>query len=417
MYIINIGNELLFGKTINTNAAFIAEKLTSAGIDIHKTIVISDEPNTIYKTISDSFKESDWIITTGGLGPTKDDMTKKVIAQYFKLDFEIDQSTLETVIKMFSDRGLETIEINKKQAEIPAGAIVLPNKNGTAPGLWIEKNGKTLIALQGVPFEMQAILLESVIPLLKQKYKGVCAVVHKDILTSGMGESMIAQKIEVWEKRLPKALSLAYLPSPGQVLLRLTARAKDEKTAKQFIEVQLPALIKLINSSLVSTDGETLTEVVSKLLTKHQKKLAIAESCTGGYISHLITSLPGSSRFFKGSIVSYSNEIKRDILNVRESNLKKHGAVSEFVVTDMAINTMNLFDTDYVVAISGVAGPSGGTKDKPIGLIWVAVATPTRVVCQKFLLGKNGGREVIIKRAAMAALNMLRIELIKNDEK
>jgi len=412
MHLINIGNELLFGKTINTNAAFIAERMTEKGIEVKKLIVIADDPDTIFETITDCFKETDWIITTGGLGPTKDDMTKNVIARYFEVGFEVHQPTLETVIKMFSDRGLEASEMNRKQAEIPVGAIVLPNQNGTAPGLWMEKNGKTLIALQGVPFEMQAILLESVIPLLREKYKGAHAVVHKNLLTSGIGESALAQKIEDWENGLPKDISLAYLPSPGQVLLRLTARADNEELAKQALEAQLPALIKTIHPYLVSTEGETLVEEVSKLLKKNRKKLAVAESCTGGYISHLITSLPGSSQFFEGSIVSYSNEVKRDILNVREANLKKHGAVSEMVVTDMAINTMSLFETDYAIATSGIAGPSGGTEEKPVGLVWIAVATPTRVITQKFLFGKNGGRDVIIKRAAMSALNMLRMELI-----
>jgi len=412
MHIINIGNELLFGKTINTNAAFIAEKLYDTGIEVEKSIVIADNPNTIFRTIADTFKETDWIITTGGLGPTKDDMTKKIIAQFFEVDLELDDNTLQHLIKMFSERGWKLDEVNKEQAKIPAGAIALFNKNGTAPGLWMEKNGKTLIALQGVPFEMQAILLESVIPLLKQRYTNIHTVLHKNLLTSGIGESALAQKIENWENALPKGITLAYLPSPGQVLLRLTARADNESLAKQMIEEQLPALLNIIQPYLVSTEGETLVEIVSTLLKKNRKKLAIAESCTGGYISHLLTSLSGSSQFFEGSIVSYSNEIKRDILNVRESNLKKHGAVSEMVVTDMAINTMSLFETDYAIATSGVAGPSGGTEEKPIGLVWIAVATPTRVITQKFLFGKNGGREVIIKRATMAALNMLRLELV-----
>ena len=415
MHLINIGNELLFGKTINTNAAFIAEKLTDTGIEVKKTTVIADGPDTIFKTITDSFKETDWIITTGGLGPTKDDMTKNVIAQYFEVGFVEDKQTMKDLVRMFKERGWGEIdEVNKKQAEIPVGAIALTNKNGTAPGLWIEKNGKTLIALQGVPFEMQAILTESVIPLLKEKYKGAHTVVHKNILTCGIGESMLAQKIEKWENALPKELSLAYLPSPGQVLLRLTARADDANTANQLIEKQLPELFEIIRPYLVSTEGESLVEVVSNILKKQGKKLTVAESCTGGYISHLLTSLPESSQFFEGSIVSYSNEVKRDILNVRETNLKKYGAVSEMVVTDMALNAMSLFETDYAIATSGIAGPSGGTEEKPIGLVWIAVASPTKVTTQKFLFGKNGGREVIIKRAAMAALNMLRIELFKN---
>jgi nicotinamide-nucleotide amidase len=411
MYIINIGNELLFGKTINTNASFIAEKLYATGIEVKKNIVIADEPGTISKTIADAFRETDWIISTGGLGPTKDDMTKNVIAQYFEVGLEVHQATLDTVIKMFAERGLEASEMNRKQAEIPVGAIVLPNKNGTAPGLWIEKHGKTLIALQGVPFEMQALMTESVIPLLKQKYQGIHGVVHQNILTTGIGESALAQKIEDWENALPKNITLAYLPSPGQVVLRLTARAENETAAKKMIENQLPALFNIIRPCLVSTENESIIEVIAKILIKNKKRVAVAESCTGGYISHLITSFPGSSQFFEGAMVSYSNEIKRNILNVREVNLKKHGAVSEMVVTDMAINTMSLFETDYAIATSGIAGPTGGTEDKPVGLVWIAVATPTKVITQKFLFGKSGGREVIIKRAAMAALNMLRIEL------
>jgi nicotinamide-nucleotide amidase len=411
MHIINIGNELLFGKTINTNAAFIAEKLTDTGIEVTKSIVIADKPAIILQTVTDSFKETDWIITTGGLGPTKDDMTKEVIAQYFEMGFELHQPTLETVIKMFSERGLEVSEINRKQAMIPVGATVLPNRNGTAPGLWLEKNGKTLIALQGVPFEMQAILTESVIPMLKQKYKNTHVVVHKNILTSGAGESVLAQKIEKWENALPEEITLAYLPAPGQVLLRLTTRANDETIAQQLIETQLPDLLKIIQPYLVSIENESLVGVIAKILKNNNKKLAVAESCTGGYISHLITSLSGSSQFFEGAIVSYSNETKHDILNVRETNLKRYGAVSEMVVTDMALNAMSLFETDYAVATSGIAGPNGGSEEKPVGLVWIAVATPVKVVAQKFLFGKNGGREVIIKRAAMAALNMLRIEL------
>jgi len=414
MHIINIGNELLLGKTINTNAAFIAEKVADAGIKVEKLIVIADEPERIIDTISNCFKETDWIITTGGLGPTKDDMTKNAIAKYFNVGFEMHSPTLEAVVTMFTDRGLEAGEINRKQAEIPMGALVLPNKNGTAPGIWMEKNGKTLIALQGVPFEMQPILLESVIPLLKEKYKGIQGIAHKSFLTCGIGESALAHLLENWENALPKHLSLAYLPSPGQVILRISAQAAEKSAAMQMIDKQTPSLLEIITPYLVTTEEETLVEIVSTLLKKNKKTLAIAESCTGGYLSHLITSLPGSSQFFEGSIVSYSNVVKRDILNVREQNLKKHGAVSEMVVTDMAINVMSLFETDYTIATSGIAGPGGGTVEKPMGLVWVAVATPTRVVTQKFLFGKNGGREIIIKKAASSALNMLRKEIMKD---
>lgn len=413
MHIISIGNELLYGKTLNTNAAFIAEQLFYLGITVDKTIVIGDNPDQILKTLAESFAETDLIITTGGLGPTKDDMTKNVLARYFELDFEIHENTLIEVIKMFKARGGEASEINRKQAEVPRGAIVFQNKNGTAPGLCISKNEKTLIALQGVPFEMQAVMLESVVPYLRDNYKNIIPSEHLNIVTSGIGESALSDLLEKWELALPEHFTLAYLPSPGQVLLRLTGRGKEKNILLNELTEQFENAHSILEPYLVSTKNESVTEVISKILKHRKKRLAVMESCTGGYLSHLITALPGSSQFFEGGLISYSNEIKRDILNVREVNIKKHGAVSEMVVTDMAINGMGLFDVDYTIAVSGVAGPAGGTEEKPIGLVWIAVASTTRVITQNFLFGKNGGRDVIIKRAAYAALNMLRLELLK----
>jgi len=416
MIIINIGNELLYGKTINTNASFLSEKLYHAGYEVNKILIIQDEREAIISTLSAAFEETDIVLMTGGLGPTNDDITKAVIAAFFDTYFILDNQVLQQITEMFAAHGIEVNELNRQQAEIPFGAQAIPNPNGTAPGIWIEKQGQLLVAMPGVPFEMKAMFENHVLPQLKEKKPSSSIILHHEILTSGIAESALAEKIADWEKALPAPLTLAYLPSPGKIQLRLTAKGNQNR--QEFLETSLKTesdkLKNVIAPYIVSTQNETVEEIVARLLKKTGKKLAVAESCTGGYISHLITSLPGSSSYFQGSIVAYSNDVKREILNVREGNLRKEGAVSEFVVNDMAINTMGLFDVDYTIATSGIAGPLGGTPAKPVGTVWIAVATPTRIKAQKFSFGSAGGREVIIKRATYAALNMLRIELLKD---
>ena len=416
MIIVSIGNEILYGKTVNTNAPFISDQLYKIGIEVQKVITIGDQRSEIESTLNQVFNESDLVIATGGLGPTKDDITKEVICEYFKTPLVLHQPTLEHITKMFEKRGFTLTEVNQKQAEIPENAIVLKNNNGTAPGLWMESNGKVLVILPGVPFEMKSILLNEVIPLLKKKCETNKVIIHKEIITAGIGESNLSDMIETWELSLPKHISLAYLPKPGQLLLRLTGRGvKGEETQlNQELESQLVMLKKIANKYIISFENESLVEVIGKWLSKNNKRLAVAESCTGGYLSHLITSIPGSSQFYEGGIVSYSNNVKREILNVREQNLKKHGAVSEFVVNDMAINTMGLFDVDFTIAISGIAGPDGGTSEKPVGTVWIAVASTTNIIAEKFSFGTQGGREVVIQRAANSALYMIYNMIKKN---
>lgn len=408
MIIISIGNEILFGKTINTNASFIADQLYTIGIEVQKVITIADDKEQIFNTITSAFIETDLIVMTGGLGPTKDDITKQVICDYFHVGQKTDDTTLKEIQAMFQRRGFTLNEINRLQASIPEGAIALSNKNGTAPGIFLEKDQKILIAMPGVPFEMKAIVTNELIPLLKNRFQNHHIVIHKEIITAGIGESALSELIEPWELALPKHITLAYLPSPGKLMLRLTGRSDhgEEKILNEELEHQLTLLKKISKSYIISDQNQALEEVIGTLLKQKKGKMAVAESCTGGYLAHLITSVPGSSEYFEGGLVSYSNHIKKEILNVRELNLKKHGAVSEFVVNDMAINTMGLFDVDYTIAISGIAGPSGGTPEKPVGTVWIAVADPVKVIAEKFTFGSEGGREVVIQRAARAALYM-----------
>ena len=409
MIILSIGNEILFGKTVNTNASFMADQLYKIGIEVEKVITIGDQKSEIENTLNQAFQKTDLVIATGGLGPTKDDITKKVISDYFNTSLIVHQPTLDRITKMFKERGYALTEVNQKQAEVPENAIVLKNDHGTAPGLWIESNGKTLVIMPGVPFEMKSIFTNEVIPLLKKKYNEDRMIIHKEIITAGIGESNLSDMIEHWELALPKHLTLAYLPTPGKLLLRFTGRGvkSQEKELLEEMESQMVLLKKIAGTHIISTENESLVEVIGKWFIKHKKKLAVAESCTGGYLAHLITAVPGASEFFEGGLVSYSNTIKREILNVRELNLKKHGAVSEFVVNDMAINSMGLFDVDYTIAISGIAGPNGGAPEKPVGTVWIAVASPTKIVAEKFQFGTQGGREVVIHRAAHSALYML----------
>lgn len=417
MKIINIGDELLIGQVINSNAAYIAERMGSIGLPVDEIKMIGDDPEQIRKSIEEGFKTTDLLILTGGLGPTKDDMTKDVIADYFNVGMVTDELTLNQLNTFMKERGIELSESNRRQSEIPEGSKALLNKNGTAPGIWVEKEGKVLVSLPGVPFEMKAMMEETLLPLLICHFNTERVILHKVVQTIGVGESTLSDMLDAFEKDLPPYIKLAYLPRPGIVRLRLTAVGTSKEELENELSVKVDNLNKIAGEYIWSYEDNQIEEVVGYLLRKHGGQLAVAESCTGGFLSHLITSVPGSSDYFKGGIVSYSNEIKRQILNVREQNLKKHGAVSEPVVTDMAINTMGLFDVDYTIAISGIAGPDGGTQDKPVGTVWIAVATTTRMTTSQFHFGTAGGREVIIQRAAVMALDMLRKEILKNNKR
>ena len=414
MILINIGDELLIGQVVNTNAAFIGQQMSAAGFELTDVITIGDDGQAIRDTVTSALAKTDVVIMTGGLGPTKDDITKKIICDIFQRELVMDEPTLQHVTEIFASRGMDLTETNRQQALVPKDCTVLSNPLGTAPGLWIEQDSKVLIALPGVPFEMEKLIKDEVMPRLEAHKKDQHAILHRVLQCTNISESGLSDLLENFEKQLPAELKLAYLPKPGIIRLRLTARGDDKESLKTLLDQHFSELKTLTTEYAFTDEDIEIEEVVGRLLTKAGKTLATAESCTGGYVAHLITSVPGSSRYFQGSLVSYSNDIKRDLLNVREDNLKRRGAVSEQVVSDMALNAMGLFDVDYTIATSGIAGPDGGTKDKPVGTVWIAVATPVRLTTHEFHFGSRTGRKQIIERAARAALNMLRVEIEKD---
>ena len=414
MILINIGDELLIGQVINTNAAFIGQQVAAAGFELTDVITIGDDGQNIRETVTSALAKTDVVIITGGLGPTRDDITKKIISDIFQRELVMDEPTLQHVTEIFASRGMALTETNRQQAMVPQGCTVLSNPLGTAPGLWIEQDGKVLIALPGVPFEMEKLIRDEVKPRLQTHKRDQHAILHRVLQSTNISESGLSDLLENYEQQLPSELKLAYLPKPGIIRLRLTTRGDNAPALQTMLDEHFSTLKRLTAEYAFTDEDIEIEEVVGRLLTKSGKTLATAESCTGGYVAHLITSVPGSSRYFQGSLVSYSNDIKRDLLNVREDNLKRRGAVSEQVVSDMALNAMGLFDVDYTIATSGIAGPDGGTKEKPVGTVWIAVATPVRLTTREFHFGSRTGRKQIIERAARAALNMLRVEIEKD---
>ena len=407
--IISIGNELLSGQE-NTNASWIAKKLNINGVNVLKIYTIADDKNDIANTIGISFSEADIIIMTGGLGPTKDDITKSTLCQYFGCNIKFSETAYKNVEKIFKDRGLPVTHINKKQAEVPDVAKIIPNLRGTAPGLWFDKEEKTLVAMPGVPFEMKEMFENFIIPEIKAKYQ-LPKIISKTILTQGIGESFLADMIADWEKSIPKSVKLAYLPSPGIVKLRLTGTDENNNQIEITIDNLIISLQQIISEYIFGYDNQKLEEIIGAMLIKKSATVCTAESCTGGYISHLITTCPGSSEYYKGSVISYSNEAKTDILNIDKSIIETHGAVSEEVVRAMAVNARLLLKTDYCIAITGIAGPAGGSATKPVGTVWIAIAFADNVLTKMFLFGEN--RMTNITKSANTSLNMLRKELLK----
>ena len=414
MILINIGDELLIGQVVNTNAAFIGQQLSAAGFPLTEVITIGDDGDAIRDALEAAFRRSDTVMVTGGLGPTKDDITKKVVCGLFHRELVIDELVLRHVTDIFAARGLPLTETNREQALVPDGSVVLPNALGTAPGLWMEVDGKLLVMLPGVPFEMERLVKEEVVPRLQARDTRHHAVLYRVLQCTDITESGLSDLLEPYERQLPPELKLAYLPVPGIIRLRLTAEGDDKERLRALLNEQFQKLKEAAGAYAFTDEDLKMEEVVGRLLARLERKVATAESCTGGRIANLITSVPGSSRYFEGSMVSYSNEVKRDLLNVREDNLKRRGAVSEEVVSDMALNAMGLFDVDYAIATSGIAGPDGGTDQKPVGTVWIAVASPTRLATREFHFGSRTGRAQIVERAAHAALNMLRIEIEKD---
>ncbi len=408
--IITIGDEILIGQVVDTNSAWMAQHLNDIGIDIKQITSVSDNEQHIINALNEAKQRADIILITGGLGPTKDDITKNTLCKYFNTKLVFNEKAYAAVEHQFKIRGKEVTPTNRKQAELPENCSGIYNKNGTASGMWFEEDGKVFVSMPGVPFEMKAMMENDVIPLLKQKFK-TPFIYHRTILTQGAGESFLADRIENWEENLPSHIRLAYLPSPGAVRLRLTAKGASEKI-KDETEEQVKKLIPIIEKYIYGYDDETLEEIIGKLLKEKKQTISTAESCTGGYVAHLITSVAGSSDYFIGSIVSYANRVKENLLNVEADLLEQHGAVSEQVVLVMAKNAKEKFHTDYSIAVSGIAGPGGGTPQKPVGTVWIAIATPQKVFAENFRFGNHRLRNILV--SSQTALNMLRKELVKN---
>ena len=410
--IISIGDELLIGQVVNTNAAWIAEQLNLIGIKVDEILAISDNGKEIERAVKYAISRHDLVITTGGLGPTKDDITKQCLASIFNAKLVLNETMLANNTAYFKARGYELTDINRKQAEVPDCCEVIENTCGTAPGMWFNTpNGGVLIAMAGVPYEMRTMMERDLIPRLKALNSGEI-IIHKTIMTHGLGESFLSERIAAWEDALPSNFKLAYLPQPGILRLRLSAFGTDENVLNAEISKQLDELHCLIPELIYGYDNESLESVVFRLLRDKKQTLSIAESCTGGYIAYRITSIPGSSSIFQGSVVAYDNNVKLNFLNVTLKTIEDFGSVSEPCVREMAEGAKKVFQTDYAIAVSGVAGPGGGTEEKPVGTVWIAVATPEKTVSKKFSYGDNRERNVL--RACLSALNMLRLELTKN---
>lgn len=406
--IITIGDEILFGHILDTNTQWIGGELTAAGILPVRKTSVGDRYEEIIEALHRAFERYDVVIVTGGLGPTKDDITKKTLCDFFNTELVMHEEALAHVTAFFAKRGREMIEANRQQAALPKSCKYLVNHWGTAPGMWFEQDGKVLVSLPGVPYEMKELMTHSVLPGLKA-YFVLPVIVHHTIRTIGIGESFLAEKIAPWEDSLPAHIKLAYLPSFSGVRLRLTGFGKDENEVKSEILGYSETLKEPIGAYIYGYGEIEIEEAIGQLLNDNPATVSTAESCTGGYVAHRLTSVPGSSAYFSGSVVSYSNKVKEEVLGVPGEYLRDYGAVSEQVAVAMAEGVREKLKSTYAISTTGVAGPSGGTPEKPVGTVWIACAGPEGTVTRKLQLGTL--RDVNIQLTAMHVLNMLRQEL------
>jgi len=406
--VITIGDEILFGQITDTNTQWMSAGLSKIGIRTIRKSSVGDNEKQILQILKEAESRADIILITGGLGPTKDDITKKTLARYFGSGLVLNEEALANVTEIFTRRGFELTEINRQQAMVPDNCTCLVNKVGTAPGMWFEHNGKVFVSMPGVPHEMKW-LMENIVLEKLTIYFQTPVIYHKNIRTIGIGESFLAQKIEAWEDALPPHIRLAYLPSMGQVKLRLTATGSNLMTLREEVQQQIDTLLTLVPEYVYGYDDDDLEIVVGRLLQERGLTLAAAESCTGGYVSHTLTKVPGSSAYFKGSLVVYSNQMKVDELDVKPETLAQHGAVSEETIRQMAENVRRKLNTDIGIATSGIAGPDGGTEEKPVGTVWIAYADHEKTVVKKLQLFRD--RLINIQYTALSVLNLLRQNL------
>ncbi len=411
--IITIGDEILIGQIVDTNSAFIAKSLDRIGVEIHEMISISDSKQHILDTFAKFQNKVDLVLITGGLGPTKDDVTKKTFCDYFGDELIVNKEVEEHVIELI-DRVMnrKASQINKDQALVPSKCTVLHNKVGTAPGMWMKKENTVFVSLPGVPYEMKYLVENEIIPKVVREYKRPY-ILHKTILTYGQGESLVAERIENWENNLPDFIKLAYLPSPGRVRLRLSAKGIDKELLETSIAENVISLSKIIGDIIVGyEDEETIEIIVGRLLGQQNKTISTAESCTGGKIAQILTSVSGASNYFNGSVVSYATETKISVLGLSEELIKEHSVVSAAVVKQMAINVKRMMKTDYAIATTGNAGPTKGDSNAEVGTVFIALATPNEVIVEQFNFGQP--REKVIDRTVIKSMEMLRKEILKN---
>jgi nicotinamide-nucleotide amidase len=402
--VITIGTEILYGHILDTNSQFISNLLSDIGVQVILKSSVGDARDEILSILAYAEKLSSLIFITGGLGPTNDDITKRCLSEYLNSPIRINQQALTEVSAYFKSRGLPFTESNQRQAELPIMAQVITNDMGTAPGMWLERDDHLFISMPGVPHEMQHMLRSKVIPRIRERYQ-TPIILHKLIMTAGIGESWLADKIAGWEEQLPPYISLAYLPGYGQVKLRLTGTGDEPELVKSELGEKVIQLRKLIPEYIYGEDGLTLQEKIGQILRTRRETISTAESCSGGYVSHLITSIPGSSDYFTGGLVAYQNEVKIKELGVSRKTLEKFGAVSEETVREMSMGCREKFNSDYGISTSGIAGPSGGTPEKPVGTVWMAVTDPSGTITRKFSIAKD--RINNIKYSSTAALILL----------
>ena len=406
--IISIGDELLYGQTLDTNAHWISHKLDEYNIKVFQRTTIGDDADQILNAFATAAERVDIVLITGGLGPTKDDLTKPLLAKYFGVGMVHHEEVLRDITLLFAKASREVTALNAQQADLPANCEKITNPVGTAPGMWFYENNTVFVAMPGVPYEMKSIMTQGILPKLHEMFsKGVLH--HHIIKTIGITESSLSDLIEDWEVNLPKHIKLAYLPTKGQVKLRMTGSGDDLNTLKQEIDTLQMAIMPKIAKYVYGFGADSLEGVIGQLLNKNNLTLATAESCTGGYLAHMITSVPGSSRYFKGSVIAYSNEVKIAQLGVSTEDLKQQGAVSEEVAKAMAEGVRKELNADIAIATTGIAGPDGGTVEKPVGTVWIAYSDKHKTLAKKFNFSRD--RTFIVHWSALAALNMIRLNV------
>ena len=411
--IITIGDEILYGQIVDTNSAWMGAELARIGIRVKQITSISDSAEHIIAALDDAKTRASIILMTGGLGPTKDDLTKDVLTAYFQTTLKLHEPSLADVTEIFERRGRTLTELNRQQAFLPEACTPIRNVLGTAPGMWFEQNGKVFVSMPGVPYEMKRMMTDTVLPQLRAYFK-TPEIIHKVIQTTGIPESILADKLEAWETSLPEHIKLAYLPHLGGVRLRLTGQGKEAAQLEEDLTKEVGKLSKLIPNYIFAYGEVPLEEAIGRMLKERNLTIATAESCTGGFLAHKITSIGGSSAYYQGSVIAYHNEVKVRELHVKPETLQQHGAVSEATVKEMAENVRLKFNTDIGVATSGIAGPDGGTPAKPVGTIWIAYADKEKTVAK--LINFNKNRLLNIEYTALAVLNLIRQSLTSTVE-